>query len=191
MLLAAYIDPKIVPRVCAHDLGKSFEEITENDWCDYFLSAREVQELDLDSVAKAMASLKVDMKFCDAESRVGRLLADFYDKLEQLDVAHLPEKKPKHCDGSQARSVSAAAIWRKTAAPITTEESGQRGASQSPGDGRYKRLVCEGMFEVYKVLKCRKCQPGEILDQRLKKPHVAAVAATPTRRPRLLAQPWL
>ncbi|RHY42589.1 hypothetical protein DYB38_010491, partial [Aphanomyces astaci] len=69
----------------------SFEEITENDWCDYFLSAREVQELDLDSVAKAMASLKVDMKFCDAESRVGRLLADFYDKLEQLDVAHLPE----------------------------------------------------------------------------------------------------
>ncbi|RHY81986.1 hypothetical protein DYB35_012517 [Aphanomyces astaci] len=35
-------------------------------------------------------------------------------------------------------------------------------------------------FEDHKVLKCPKCQPGEaqrLLDQRFKKPHVAAVAA--------------
>ncbi|ETV96688.1 hypothetical protein H310_10006 [Aphanomyces invadans] len=95
MPLAACIDQKIVPRVCAHDFGKSFEDITENDRRDYFLSAREVQELDLDAVAKAMASLKMDTKIRDAESRVGRLLADFYEKLEQLDVAHLPEQEPK------------------------------------------------------------------------------------------------
>ncbi|RLN79208.1 hypothetical protein DYB28_011095, partial [Aphanomyces astaci] len=81
MPLAACIDQKIVPRVCAHDFGKSFEEITENDWRDYFLSVREVQELDLDKVAKAMA-FKMDTKLRDAESRVGRLLADFYDKVE-------------------------------------------------------------------------------------------------------------
>ncbi|RHY15509.1 hypothetical protein DYB32_010754, partial [Aphanomyces invadans] len=60
MPLAACIDQKIVPRVCAHDFGKSFEDITENDRRDYFL-----------------------------------LLADFYEKLEQLDVAHLPEQEPK------------------------------------------------------------------------------------------------
>ncbi|RHZ00202.1 hypothetical protein DYB35_011939, partial [Aphanomyces astaci] len=41
-----------------------------------------VQALDLDSIEKAMASLKLDKKICNAESRVGRLLPDFYDKLE-------------------------------------------------------------------------------------------------------------
>ncbi|RQM28417.1 hypothetical protein B5M09_011143 [Aphanomyces astaci] len=37
----------------------------------------------------------MDTKIRDAESRVGRLLADFYQKLEQLDVAHPPEQEPK------------------------------------------------------------------------------------------------
>ena len=92
MPLAACIDQKIVPRVCAHDFGRLFEDITEDDWRDYFLTAREVQELDLESVSRAMATLKVDTKIRDAQSRVGRLLSDFYEKLEQLDVAHLPEK---------------------------------------------------------------------------------------------------
>ncbi|RHY26411.1 hypothetical protein DYB32_007632 [Aphanomyces invadans] len=95
MPLAACIDQKIVPRVCAHDFGKPFEEFTENDWRDYLLSAREVQELGLDAVSKAMTSLKMDTKIRNAESRVGRLLADFYEKLEQLDVAHLHEQEPK------------------------------------------------------------------------------------------------
>ncbi|ETV95092.1 hypothetical protein H310_11375 [Aphanomyces invadans] len=85
----------IVPRVCAHDCGKSFDDITENDWRDYILSARAVQELDLDAATKTMASLNMDTKIRDAESRVGRLLADFYEKLEQLDVPHLPEQEPK------------------------------------------------------------------------------------------------
>ncbi|ETV91957.1 hypothetical protein H310_13606 [Aphanomyces invadans] len=71
-----------------------FEEITEDEWRDYFLSAQ-VHELDLDWVAKAMAPLKMDMRIRDAESRVGRLLADFYEKLEQLDVVHLPSQEPK------------------------------------------------------------------------------------------------
>ncbi|RHY46954.1 hypothetical protein DYB34_010515, partial [Aphanomyces astaci] len=93
MPLAACIDQNIVSRVCAHD--KSFAEITENDWWGYFLSAREVHELDLDAVAKEIASLKTGTKIRDAESRVGRLLADFYEKLEQLDVAHLSEQGPK------------------------------------------------------------------------------------------------
>ncbi|ETV91956.1 hypothetical protein H310_13605 [Aphanomyces invadans] len=84
----------IVPRVCEHDFGKPIEEITEDEWRDYFLSAQ-VHELDLDWVAKAMAPLKMDMRIRDAESRVGRLLADFYEKLEQLDVVHLPSQEPK------------------------------------------------------------------------------------------------
>ncbi|KAF0711008.1 hypothetical protein As57867_005405, partial [Aphanomyces stellatus] len=69
MPLAACIDQKIVPRLCAHDFAKSFEEISEDEWRDYFLSAREVQELDMDAVARAMASLKMDTRIRDAESR--------------------------------------------------------------------------------------------------------------------------
>ncbi|RLO06027.1 hypothetical protein DYB28_012590, partial [Aphanomyces astaci] len=172
MPLAACIDQKIVPRVCAHDFGKSFEEITEKDWRDYFLSAREVQELDLDSVAKAMASLKMDTKIRDAESRVRRLLADFYDKLEQLDVTHLPEQEPK-----QSVKILTAAI-RPSQLKATVERQLTREANKA-----YKsdvKLFCRWLVEDHKLLKCPKCQPGEaqrLLDQRFKKPHVAAVAA--------------
>ncbi|RHY29894.1 hypothetical protein DYB32_004769 [Aphanomyces invadans] len=73
---------------------EALNQITEDEWRDYFLSAQ-VHELDLDWVAKAMAPLKMDMRIRDAESRVGRLLADFYEKLEQLDVVHLPSQEPK------------------------------------------------------------------------------------------------
>ncbi|ETV90732.1 hypothetical protein H310_14521 [Aphanomyces invadans] len=86
---------KIVPCVCAYDFGWSFEDFAENEWRDYFLSAREVQVLDLDAVTKAIAALKMDTKIRVTESRVGRQLADFYEKLEQLDVARLVKEEPK------------------------------------------------------------------------------------------------
>ncbi|CAK5124999.1 unnamed protein product [Aphanomyces euteiches] len=41
MPLAACIDQKIVPRVCEYDFGNPFEEITEDEWRNNFLSARE------------------------------------------------------------------------------------------------------------------------------------------------------
>ncbi|ETV90102.1 hypothetical protein H310_15066 [Aphanomyces invadans] len=74
---------------------KPFEEIAENDWRYYFLSAREVQELDLDAVSNAITSLKLERKIRDVESRVGRMLSDCYERLEQLDVAHLSEQESK------------------------------------------------------------------------------------------------
>ncbi|CAK4320380.1 unnamed protein product, partial [Aphanomyces euteiches] len=136
MPLAASIDQKIVPRVCEHDFGKPFEEITEDEWRDYFLSAREVQELDLEWVTKAMASLKMDTRIRDAESRVGRLLADFYEKLEQLDVAHLPSQEPK-----QSVKILTAAI-RPAALKATVERQLAREAnkvykSSVPAFGRW------------------------------------------------------
>ncbi|CAK4769616.1 unnamed protein product, partial [Aphanomyces euteiches] len=136
MPLAACIDQKIVPRVCEHDFGKPFEEITEDEWRDYFLSAREVQELDLEWVTKAMASLKINTRIRDAESRVGRLLADFYEKLEQLDVAHLPSQEPK-----QSVKILTAAI-RPAALKATVERQLAREAnkvykSSVPAFGRW------------------------------------------------------
>ncbi|RQM29351.1 hypothetical protein B5M09_008053 [Aphanomyces astaci] len=240
MPLAACIDQKIVPRVCAHDFGKSFEEITENDWRDYFLSAREVQELDLDSVAKAMASLKMDTKIRDAESRVGRLLADFYDKLEQLDVAHLPEQEPKQSVKILTAAIRPSQLKATVERQLTREANkayksdvksfcrwlvslmdnfmlfesqlvamdpkpepnrprqyGEKPRRQLPPkkadsgaparapamtatSAPYARGCLKCGSEDHKVLKCPKCQPGEaqrLLDQRFKKPHVAAVAA--------------
>ncbi|RHY24482.1 hypothetical protein DYB32_008832 [Aphanomyces invadans] len=123
--LAACIDQKIVPRVCEHDFGKPFEEITEDEWRDYFLSAREVHELDLDWVAKAMAPLKMDTRICDVESRVGRLLADFYEKLEQLDVVHLSSQEPK-----QSVKILTAAI-RPAALKATVERQLAREANKA------------------------------------------------------------
>ncbi|KAH9078958.1 hypothetical protein Ae201684P_020021 [Aphanomyces euteiches] len=117
MPLAASIDQKIVPRVCEHDFGKP---------------ARTRPRVG----TKAMASLKMDTRIRDAESRVGRLLADFYEKLEQLDVAHLPSQEPK-----QSVKILTAAI-RPAALKATVERQLAREAnkvykSSVPAFGRW------------------------------------------------------
>ncbi|CAK5213956.1 unnamed protein product, partial [Aphanomyces euteiches] len=169
MPLAACIDQKIVPRVCEHDFGKPFEEITEDEWSDYFLSACEVQELDLEWVTKAMASLMMDTRIRDAESRVGRLLADFYEKLEQLDVAHLPSQEPK-----QSVKILTAAI-RPAALKATVERQLAREAnkvykSSVPAFGRWLTQLLDNfmLFESQMATaekkpeeKPARCQYGE------------------------------
>ncbi|RLO02739.1 hypothetical protein DYB28_013778 [Aphanomyces astaci] len=117
MPLAACIDQKIVPRVCAHDFGKSFEEIT----------------------------LAMDPKPEPNRPR----------QYGEKPRRQLPPKKAD--SGAPAR------------APAMT-------ATSAP----YARGCLKCGSEDHKVLKCPKCQPGEaqrLLDQRFKKPHVAAVAA--------------
>ncbi|RLO08970.1 hypothetical protein DYB28_003350 [Aphanomyces astaci] len=226
MPLAACIDQNIVSRVCAHDFGKSFEEITENDWRDYFLSAREVQELDLDAVAKEIASLQMDTKIRDAESRVGHLLADFYEKLEQLDVAHLSEQgtkqsvkilmatiRPVHLKSTVERQLTrevnkayktdVKAFCRRLVSLLDNfmlfeSQLFVSGPKNNPyrqrlyGDKQLrqqrprKRNLSRdpGLRQGLHVLNCPKCPSGEAqrrLDQRFKKPQVAAVAV-PDRR---------
>ncbi|RHY23322.1 hypothetical protein DYB32_009234 [Aphanomyces invadans] len=190
MPLAACIDQKVVPRVCDYDFGKPFEEITEDGWRDYFLSAREDHELDLDWVAKAMAPLKMDTQIRYAESRVGRLLADFHEKLEQLDAAHLPIQEPK-----LSVKILTAAIRPAELKATKLEEKSRRQygekyqqPQQRKPDGQAKgavpakqvlfakgRLKCGS--DDHKVVQCPKCAPGEahrLLEQRAKRPPVAA-----------------
>ncbi|RHZ03458.1 hypothetical protein DYB31_014304, partial [Aphanomyces astaci] len=147
---------------------------------------QKVQELDLDSVAKAMTSLKMDTKIRDAESRVGRLLADFYDKLEQLDVAHLPEQEPKQLVAMDPkpepnRPRQYGEKPRRQLPPKKADCGAQaRALAMTATSAPYARGCLKCGSEVHKVMKCPKCQPGEaqrILDQRFKKPHVATVAA--------------
>ncbi|CAK4577840.1 unnamed protein product, partial [Aphanomyces euteiches] len=185
MPLAASIDQKIVPRVCEHDFGKPFEEITEDEWRDYFLSAREVQELDLEWVTKAMASLKMDTRIRDAESRVGRLLADFYEKLEQLDVAHLPSQEPK-----QSVKILTAAI-RPAALKATVERQLAREAnkvykSSVPAFGRWLTQLLDNFMLFESQMATAEKKPEEKPARRqAKRPPVAAntPAAAPSGKP--------
>ncbi|RHY20713.1 hypothetical protein DYB32_009970 [Aphanomyces invadans] len=104
-----------------------------------------IQELDLDAMTKAMTSLKMDTKIRDAESRVGRLLADFYEKLEQLVVAHLPEQEPK-----QSVKILTAAIR-----PLqSTRETNKAYKSDVRSFCRWLGLKC-GRDE-HRVFKCPK-----------------------------------
>ncbi|CAK4689608.1 unnamed protein product, partial [Aphanomyces euteiches] len=186
MPLAASIDQKIVPRVCEHDFGKPFEEITEDEWRDYFLSAREVQELDLEWVTKAMASLKMDTRIRDAESRVGRLLADFYEKLEQLDVAHLPSQEPK-----QSVKILTAAI-RPAALKATVERQLAREAnkvykSSVPAFGRWLTQLLDNFMLFESQMATAEKKPEEKPARRqAKRPPVAAntPAAAPSGKPK-------
>ena len=97
MLLAACVDPAIVARICEYNLGKSFEDVSEDDWRSYFQKAcgthRQVLHAFQDNVHINAQSAKL----ADAESRVGRLLADFHAKLEEIDMTDLPVVKPKSC----------------------------------------------------------------------------------------------
>ena len=54
MPLAACVDPVIVPRICEFDLGKPFENVTEDDWRAYFQSACGTLRVDLKVVLGSM-----------------------------------------------------------------------------------------------------------------------------------------
>ncbi|RQM30722.1 hypothetical protein B5M09_010576 [Aphanomyces astaci] len=78
-------------------LAPKYKGNTKRERCEfmdvYLAYSRRVEVLNRG--VGEIASLKMDTKIRDAESRVGRLLADFYEKLEQLDVAHQSEQGPK------------------------------------------------------------------------------------------------
>ena len=71
--------------------------MTEDDWRAYFQSACGTLRIDLDVVSRSMSTLVMNTKFADAESRVGRLLADFRAKLEEIDMTDLISREPKAC----------------------------------------------------------------------------------------------
>ena len=132
MPLAACVDHAVVARICEYDLGKPFEEVSEDDWRAYFQSACGTIRIDMEVVAQNMKSLAMNTKFADAESRVGRLLADFHAKLEEIDMTDLPEVEPKACI-----KILVAAI-RPTGLKVLIEKELQR-----EGHGRLKKDVVQ------------------------------------------------
>ena len=70
-------------KICEFDPRKSFEDVTEDDWRAYFQSACGTLRINISVVMVSMKNLSMSTKLSNAESRVGRLLADFQAKLEE------------------------------------------------------------------------------------------------------------
>jgi hypothetical protein len=78
MPLAACVDPSIIPRVCELEMGKTFEDVTEEDWKTYFLRGTQPCYENLEALDRAMQNLHMKTKLADGKSRVFQLVADFY-----------------------------------------------------------------------------------------------------------------
>ncbi|GMF13375.1 unnamed protein product [Phytophthora lilii] len=93
MPLSACIEQGTMVRICGFELFKEEKDVTETEWRDYFLSARVPDNKAYKTLDREVKSLCVDT---DAESRISRLMAEFYeiiDRLNMEDVVHTEPKK--------------------------------------------------------------------------------------------------
>ena len=97
MPLAACVDPTIIPRVCDLEMGKSFEDVTEEDWRSYFLQGTKPCHQNIEALERAMQGLVMTTRLADGESRVMQLVADFYKILESQEMPTLYDNEPKKC----------------------------------------------------------------------------------------------
>ena len=91
------LEHKTLVRICMFEVKKTADEMTENDWKNYFLAANVGNEVDIAVVEGAMKSLHMDIDIKDAESRVMKLLTDFQNKLEVIDMEAMMYEEPKQC----------------------------------------------------------------------------------------------
>ncbi|KAK1945593.1 Pro-Pol polyprotein [Phytophthora citrophthora] len=96
MPLSACIEQGTMVRICGFELFKDEKDVTETEWRDYFLSARVPDNTAYKTLDREVKSLCVDTELQDAESRISRLMAEFYeiiDRLNMEDVVHTEPKK--------------------------------------------------------------------------------------------------
>ncbi|ETL47596.1 hypothetical protein L916_02673, partial [Phytophthora nicotianae] len=75
---------------------KEDKDVTEAEWRDYFLTARVPDNIAYKTLEKEVRALCMDIELQDAESRLSRLMAEFYeiiDRLNMEDVVHTEPKK--------------------------------------------------------------------------------------------------
>ncbi|KAG6615409.1 uncharacterized protein IUM83_04906 [Phytophthora cinnamomi] len=96
MPISACIEQGTLVRICDFELFKAEKGITEAEWKNYFLTARIPDNTAYKTLDREVKSLCMDVELQDAESRLSRLLADFYeitDRLNMEDVVHTEPKK--------------------------------------------------------------------------------------------------
>ncbi|ETV72205.1 hypothetical protein H257_12680 [Aphanomyces astaci] len=69
MPLTACMDPLSVERIAYWEIGKASHELTEEDWRNCFLGARECDPVDMTKLCQNMAKLKMDGSIQSAESQ--------------------------------------------------------------------------------------------------------------------------
>lgn len=95
MPVGACIDHKVLNRICQFELQKWEVDIKEQDWLDYFLSARTSDKNDHKKLNIDARRLSMDTNLQDADSRVMRLLADYIKMLDTHDLQMFPVNEPK------------------------------------------------------------------------------------------------
>ncbi|KAG6590795.1 DEAD-box ATP-dependent RNA helicase 36 [Phytophthora cinnamomi] len=72
------------------------DDITEEDWIDYFWEGCIAGELDFDKVKALMSTkLSMDVQLADADSRVSKLAHEMYQLLEKVNMEWMVEREPK------------------------------------------------------------------------------------------------
>ncbi|RHZ10010.1 hypothetical protein DYB37_006304, partial [Aphanomyces astaci] len=69
MPLSGCIDPLSVERIAFWEIGKPSHELTEEDWRDFFLGARNGDPVDMTKLNQAMGKLRMDTSILSSESR--------------------------------------------------------------------------------------------------------------------------
>ena len=72
--------------IAKFELRKPVEDISEADWCDYFLSANDIGIVDYARVDKALKQLRMNTSLTVASSRIARLIHHLTVQLEQLSI---------------------------------------------------------------------------------------------------------
>ncbi|KAE9346239.1 hypothetical protein PF008_g8382 [Phytophthora fragariae] len=99
MPLSACIEQGTMVRICGFELFKDEKDVTESEWRDYFLSARVPDHTAYKTLDREVKSLCMDTSLLDAESRLSRLMADFYEIVDRLNMENVVQDEPKKVVG--------------------------------------------------------------------------------------------
>jgi hypothetical protein len=81
MPVSTCIENKTLVRICLFKL-KPAEEVSEEEWKQYLLEARQPNMVDYSAVENALKTLRLEVSIKDARSRVMKLVSAIQERLE-------------------------------------------------------------------------------------------------------------
>ncbi|ETP28164.1 hypothetical protein F442_22548, partial [Phytophthora nicotianae P10297] len=100
MPVGACVEDERRRRIALFDICKPLDDITEEDWINYFWEGRISGEIDFDKVKALMSTkLAMDVQLADADSRVSKLAHEMYQLLEKENMEWMVKKEPKKIVG--------------------------------------------------------------------------------------------
>ncbi|OWZ13493.1 hypothetical protein PHMEG_00013170 [Phytophthora megakarya] len=99
MPLSACIEQGTLVQICGFELFKEEKDVTEEEWRDYFLSAPIPDHTAYKTLDNEVRSLCMDTSLQDAESRLSRLMREFYEIVDHLNMEDVVQVEPKKVVG--------------------------------------------------------------------------------------------